>query len=284
VSLGWHQGCGLIAAATGALLVGLAFDVTIGATYAVTCALPIWWLAYLALLARQTPSPQSSLGVAPGKQWYPLGSLALWACALSVTLTLGSIFALFSVDYEAYRLGIEAAVQAFRTTLGPPQPTGTELALLESAGKLAAYLFVPSAAAPMELVMVAILLLGAKIVAISGRLPRPMPSFARDFVLPRSALLWLVAAAGFAGMYGWPRFVGVAVIASLGLFLALQGLATAHILVARLPARPIILGVGYAMIVVAVPWMLIGLALLGIAEMALSLRARALAASKGKIN
>jgi hypothetical protein len=113
---------------------------------------------------------------------------------------------------------------------------------------------------------------------LSGRLPRPMPRIARDFALPRMSLLGFVAGVGLASFPGWPRFLAIAVVATLTVFLALQGLATAHILLARVPARPVIFGIGYAMLVVAAPWMLIGLALLGLAEMALSLRDRALAA------
>ena len=59
----------------------------------------------------------------------------------------------------------------------------------------------------------------------------------------------------------------------------MQGLATAHVLVARIPARPLILGAGYAMIFVVEPWTFLGFAVLGLIDMALSLRARSLARS-----
>jgi hypothetical protein len=50
-----------------------------------------------------------------------------------------------------------------------------------------------------------------------------------------------------------------------------------HVLVWRVAARPLILGMGYAMIVVAEPWMVGALAVLGLAELVFSLRARSLA-------
>src|SRR5581483_9511413 len=112
-------------------------------------------------------------------------------------------------------------------------------------------------------------------VSLSGRLPRPLPLISREFILPRATLLGLAGSAALAPFHGWPRFLAIAITATLALLLAVQGLATAHVLLARVPARPIILGVGYALIVV-VPWMLLALAALGLVEMALSLRARAL--------
>jgi Zn-dependent protease len=137
----------------------------------------------------------------------------------------------------------------------------------------------PSSAAASALLTLVILLVAGKLVSWSGRLPRPLPRIARDFVLPRAALIGLAGSVVLAPFPGWSRFVSIALAATLALLLAMQGLATAHVLLARVPARPLILGVGYAMIMVIEPWMLIGLALLGLVEMALSLRARALAAS-----
>jgi len=103
--------------------------------------------------------------------------------------------------------------------------------------------------------------------------------------------------------HGWPRFVAIAIAATLAILFAIQGLATVHALLARAPARTVVLGIGYALIVV-VPWMMLArdpgrpvilgigyglmvamLAALGLAEMALSLRARARPASpRGKLH
>jgi hypothetical protein len=287
VSLGWHQRSGLIASVVAALVVGLAFDPLSGVMFALVFALPAWWLAFLALLARDKPPLEASgVETAPSqraqKQWYPVGNLALWAGGLSVLLTFGNVLT-FSVDYETYRMTVEATARsAFSGSVSELTPLGADLSWIEGFARLAATVMLPSIAAILALLMLIILLIAAKLVAISGRLPRPMPRIARDFVLPRALLLGLAGGIGLASLAGWPRFLAVAILASLGLFLAMQGLATAHILLARVPARPVILGVGYAMIVVAMPWMLIGLAVLGFAEMTLSLRDRALATSAGR--
>ena len=216
---------------------------------------------------------------APPSHWYPLGGLALWAGFLCVLLTLGYAL-MVSFDYATYRAVVEALIRsALGNVIEELTRLGADTSLVEEVPRAFASLFVPASAAVSALLMLIILLIAAKLVAMSGRLPRPMPHIARDFALPRASLFGLAGGIGLATLPGWPRFVAIALLASLALFFALQGLATAHILLARVSARPVILGVGYALIVFATPWMLIGLALLGLAEMALSLRARKLAAA-----
>ena len=282
VALGWQHRSGLVASLVGTLVVGLVFDPLFGAIFALAFALPAWFLSYLALLARHVQAVPATGGAAalpPGadKQWYPLGGLALWTAGLSVLLTFGGALSL-GPDYEAYRTSVQdLMLSALKggleelPNIGPQTPSLTDLA------RLLATVVVPSSAAASALVTLIILLIAAKLVSLSGRLPRPLPRIAREFVLPRITFLGFVVTAVLAVIPGWSRFLAIALAASLTLLLALQGLATAHILVARFPARPIILGIGYAMLVIAEPWMLIGLAFLGLAEMILSLRARSLA-------
>jgi hypothetical protein len=114
---------------------------------------------------------------------------------------------------------------------------------------------------------------------LSGRLPRPLPHVAREFVLPRATLIGLAGSVALVPFPGWARFVAIAIAASIAILFAMQGLATAHVLAGRAAIRPLILGIGYALILIAEPWMLVGLALLGVIDMALSLRARTLARS-----
>ncbi|MFN3673995.1 MAG: hypothetical protein ACK4VM_18990, partial [Bosea sp. (in: a-proteobacteria)] len=51
-SLGWNHRSGLVATAAGAIAVAIALVPSAGAAFAVIIALPAWWIAYLALLAR----------------------------------------------------------------------------------------------------------------------------------------------------------------------------------------------------------------------------------------
>jgi hypothetical protein len=283
VSLGWHYRSGLVASSAGTLAVGLAFDPLSGVMFALALALPVWWLAYLALLARQSEGIETSTGARPDKQWYPLGGLAIWAAGLSVLLTLGGALML-GPDYETYRATIQELVEgALKAGIGAGidelPSLGAQALSPERVARIVASLIVPSSAAASALLMLLILLVAGKLVSLSGRLPRQLPHIARDFTLPRAALIGLAGSVVLAPFPGWARFVSIALAATLALLLVMQGLATAHVLVARIPARPIILGVGYALIVVAEPWMLIGFALLGLVDMALQLRVRSLAAA-----
>jgi hypothetical protein len=283
VALGWNHRSGLAASAVGALAVGLVFDPLSGVMFALAFALPAWWLAFLALLAREGPPVETAASPRPDRQWYPLGGLAVWAAGLSVLLTLGGAMML-GPDYETYRLAVQDLVQsALKGGIGASidelPSLGANMLSAERVARIVASVIMPSSAAASALLTLVILLVAGKLVSWSGRLPRPLPRIARDFVLPRAALIGLAGSVVLAPFPGWSRFVSIALAATLALLLAMQGLATAHVLLARVPARPLILGVGYAMIMVVEPWMLIGLALLGLVEMALSLRARALAAS-----
>ncbi len=281
VSLGWHQRAGLAASLAGALAVGLVFDPFLGIMFALVFALPAWWLSFLALLAREGSRAESpGTNIATSKQWYPLGRLALWAAGLSVLLTLAGGL-MFGPDYEVYRASVQGIVQsALKEGLEELPRLGADVLSAEKVARFVATILVPASAAASALLTLIILLVAGKLVSLSGRLARPLPHVAREFVLPRTVLIGLAASAVLVAFQGWANFVAIEIAATLAILLAMQGLATAHILLARIPARPVILGVGYAMIVVAEPWMLGGLALLGLVEMALSLRARAVAAAQ----
>ncbi|SDR51697.1 Predicted membrane protein [Rhizobiales bacterium GAS113] len=305
VSLGWNHRSGLVASGVGALAVGLIFNPLLGLMFALAFALPLWWLSFLALLARHgaqvslprvslpqdslanvaAPNVSASPAVPPTPHWYPLGMLAIWAAGLSVALTLGGAM-LLGPDYETFRAAVQEMVEiALKSGMDELPGLGAETLPAERIASLVASVFLPLTAGGSTLLSLVILLVAAKIVSLSGRLPRPLPSIARDFVLPRSALIGLVASFVLAPFPGWPRFVAFALVGTIGMLLAMQGLATAHVLLARIPARPFILGVAYAMIVIVFPWVLMGLAIFGLVEMALALRARSLAhAASRKLN
>jgi hypothetical protein len=285
VSLGWNHRSGLIASAAGAIAVGLVFDSQSGLMFAFAFAAPVWWLAYLTLLAREGPASGSAANLPAAVHWYPLGSLALWAGGISVLLTLAGALML-GPSYDAYRSAIENVVEGvFKGGLaeeidGLPG-IGERGVSVADIARLFASIVVPMSAAASTLLTLVIMLAAAKLVSLSGRLPRPIPQIAREFVLPRVTLLGLVASFATAPFGGWPRFVALALAATIAMLLAIQGLATVHVLVWRVASRPLILGMGYAMILVAEPWMLAALAMLGVAELVFSLRARSLAQAPG---
>jgi hypothetical protein len=195
-----------------------------------------------------------------------------------LALTLGP-------EYDVYRAAIEELVQAaLKMGLGDSideiSGVGANTLSVENVASLMANYFIPAiAAAASTLLLLLILLVAAKLVSLSGRLSRPLPRIAREFVLPASTLIGLGLSFVLVPMPGWPRFVAIAVAGAVLILLAVQGLATAHVLIGRVAIRPLIIGIGYAMILIAEPWTILCLAILGLADMMLSLRIRSLASS-----
>jgi hypothetical protein len=311
VSLGWEHRCGLVASLVGAIAVGLIVGPLSGLWFALSSALPIWWLSYLALLAREgaqfaspsqyaapnqfSPSNQLAApsmagpvggmaqpdGMArsspPNVVWYPLGRLALWAGWLSALLIF-AFAVMLGPDYDTFVATIQDGVTpALKASMDELPGLNDGAVSVERLATLFALVIMPIGAAMLTLLTLVILLVAAKIVSLSGRLPRPLPAISREFVLPPATLAGIAAAILLGPFAGWPRFVAFALAGTAGMLFAMQGLATMHVLVARIAARPLILGVGYAMLVVASPWVLIGLAVLGLADMGFGLRARLIA-------
>src|SRR5712664_166518 len=101
-ALGWgplSATIGGIAAATG---LGAIFGLPYCIAFAVTVALPAWWLGHLALLGRPVTNGASSGNgaspVAPALEWYPVGRILLWISGFAVLTTLAALLTLGSDD------------------------------------------------------------------------------------------------------------------------------------------------------------------------------------------
>src|SRR5882757_8703760 len=94
-ALGWgplSATIGGIAAATG---LGVIFGLPHCIAFAVTVALPAWWLGHLVLLGRPLPNVASGNGaapVAPALEWYPLGRILLWIAGFAALTTMAALF------------------------------------------------------------------------------------------------------------------------------------------------------------------------------------------------
>src|SRR6266581_8719626 len=78
-ALGWGPIAatfGGIAAASG---LGAMFGLPYCLAFAITVALPAWWLGHLAMLGRPVPAAAASNGAAPAPvlEWYPVGRILL---------------------------------------------------------------------------------------------------------------------------------------------------------------------------------------------------------------
>jgi hypothetical protein len=264
-ALGWNHRAGLYATVAGALTIAVALSPTAGIAFAIIIALPAWWIAYLALLARQEPS---------GTEWYPLGHLLLWIAGTAALITVGSALVM-TTDYEAYRSVIARIIENLLTEMVRARllTLPADVRVTELAQSLAPAVPV-GIGASFVTTIAANLWLAAKAVQVSGRLPRPWP-FIPATTLPRRALTQLVLslAVAFAG-----GFVGVAGAAMTGALLAafmFSGLTLLHDLSRGKPWRtPMLISVYVALIVMqAVLTPLLALA--GLLDSLLGLRKRA---------
>lgn len=265
-ALGWNHRAGLVAVAAGTLAVAVVLKLPLGLAFAIGAALPAWWIAYLALLARDDGQG--------GGEWYPLGRLLVWIAAVATLVTVGGGLAI-STDFETYRSVMTRGLQFVLTSregVGPMVhlPAGVD------AGELAARLaaLVPAAAgASFVPMIVANLWLAAKAVQVSGRLPRPWP-FIPATRLPAKAVAGLFGGAllSFAG--GFVGLAGAALSGALIAAFGLAGLAAVHDLSRGKPWRAPTLFAVYLALVIMLITVFPFLALLGIADALIDLRRR----------
>lgn len=266
-AIGWDQRAGLVATATGSAAIALAFSPFSGLGFAVTTALPAWWLAYLALLGRTLPDGTV--------EWYPLGRVLAWT-ALTATLTLLAAAILSTGgDYGAFRdnaRGIARAILRVGADAVPPAGDGSNLR--EKVADASATLVPAFAAQGFTIVLSFYLWAAAKVVQVSGRLVRPWP-FVPGLAMPRLTLAALAGSVllGFVG-----NFVGVFGVALAGALVAafaLQGLAVVHDRSRGKSGRMGLLIGTYLLVVVSQGAALVALTLFGLADTAFGLRRRA---------
>lgn len=240
-ALGWNHRAGLFAAAAGALAVAVALTVSAGIAFAVIIALPAWWIAYLALLARNDGSGTT--------EWYPLGNLMVWVAATAALATVGSALVM-TTEYETYRAVIARIIENLLNEMvrGKLIALTPDADLPELARSLAPIVPV-GIGASFVTTITANLWLAGKTVQVSGRLPRPWP-FIPSTTLPRQALLLLVVSIVTALAGG---FIGVAGAAMTGALLAafmFSGLAMLHDLSRGRPFRtPMLISIYVALVV-----------------------------------
>ena len=124
---------------------------------------------------------------------------------------------------------------------------------------------------------------GARAVQLSQRLKRPWSNLPEALVLPPLLGIGLIVCVALAfalpGSAGHAAWIGVG---SLGCAYVMQGLAVIHCVSRGLPTRSPLLVALYLVSIVIVPLSLPALALVGLVESLLSLRARRAAAANIK--
>jgi cytochrome b len=269
-ALGRNHRAGLYASAAGALAVSIGLSLPAGFAFACIIALPAWWIAYLALLARSDESGTV--------EWYPLGHLMIW---IAGTATLASVASalVMTTDYETYRAVIGRIVDNLLAEMVRGKmltlPQGTTVAELSANITPLLVRAVPlGIAASVVTTITANLWLAAKTVQFSGRLPRPWP-FIPSTTLPRTALPLLAAGLVIAMLDGFVGLAGASLVGALLAAFMFSGLCLLHDLSRGQAWRtPMLISVYVALIVMqAVLTPLLALA--GMIDTLLGLRKRA---------
>lgn len=264
-ALGWNHRAGLVATVAGALAVAVALSLTASLAFAIIIALPAWWIAYLALLARHDPE---------GVEWYPLGRLLLWIAGTAALISVGSALVM-TTDYDAYRNVIARIIENLLNEMVRAKllTLPADVRLPELAQSLAPAVPV-GIGASFVTTIAGNLWLAAKAVQVSGRLPRPWP-FIPGTTLPRRAVLLLLLSVAVAFADGFVGVAGAAMTGALFAAFMFSGLALMHDLSRGRPWRtPMLISV-YVSLVVMQALLTPLLSLVGLLDSLLGLRKRA---------
>ncbi|MBP1182394.1 hypothetical protein [Methylobacterium sp. PvR107] len=288
VGLGWSHKAALAAVATGSLALVLLIAPFMGLAFGAYIALPAWWLAYLTLLGRETPN---------GLEWYPTGRLLGWIAA-TAALAFIAIAVLSSPNHAAFDAQLRGLANTLVQARMPDAPSDSDktrdagrasetgdtaadpkaapdadpadVTRTELADALARV--VPAFAANgLALLLAFYLWASARIVKISGRLPRPWPDIPST-AMPRATLVTLAVAVLMCFAPGYVGVLGVALVGAFSAAFSLQGLAAFHDRSRGRPGRGLMLFGMYLTLFVTQGIALVALTLFGLADTALDRR------------
>ena len=267
--LGWSHWAAMTAALAGALGLGAVFETVFLLAFAAGAGFPAWWLSYLAMLARPVAITNGSGQGAESFEWYPPGRLVVWAAVLGVLVVIIAI-PNFGVDADSFRAGLRDALNAImRVNNGTPARAGSNT---ERLLEILVNAIPPAAAVLATITNLLNLWLAARVVKFSGRLARPWPQLSSMSFPPlmTPALAVAIVLSFLDGMLG---IVGGIVAASLLLAYGVLGFAVLHAITQGMSARPFVLSITYAGVIL-LGWPMLALCLLGLVEMAIGLRGR----------
>jgi len=274
--LGWGWRSAAVAGAVGSAIVLVVSSPAVGAAFALTQAVPMVLLTYLALLAR----PVAESGVADANaeesavEWYPAGRLVIWSAVLAGAMAI-SVLMLVGGDLDTLR---KALAEFVKSAIEAGLPTGDGTAQLSEAevaslSEIALSVLPAASAMSWMTSLVFNLWLAGRVTLASGQLGRPWPDLAaitypRGTPLAFGLMLFATTLSGYPGLAA-SAFAG-------GLFVAylMLGLAIVHYTTRGQTWRPFALWLLYGALFVVNIWIGIVIAMLGLAETVLNLRAR----------
>ncbi|WP_398468094.1 hypothetical protein [Tardiphaga sp.] len=262
--LGWGPMTATIGGIAAATSLGLMFGMGYLAIFAITIALPAWWLGHLALLGRTVEAPASVTGPAkPKAEWYPIGRILLWIAVFASITTMAALLTL-GTDSETILGTLKRSFARIITgrTEGDSETIANTVAMIA-----------PSAASVVAIITLTLnLWLAGRITSTSGRLKRPWPDL-RTLALPPMTMVALCVAIALTFLGGIVGMFAQIVSATLLMAYALTGFATLHALTIGLGSRTIVLSMVYAMTLV-LGWPILVAACLGLADAFFGFRQR----------
>jgi hypothetical protein len=268
-ALGWGPIAATIGGIAAASGLGAIFGLPYCIAFAVTVALPAWWLGHLALLGRPLPNATAGNGSAPPApqlEWYPVGRILLWIAGFAALTTIAAMLTL-GTDAEA----ITGALRRGLSRILTPRDAA-------SSGDTERWVAALAIIAPMAATIVAMmtltlnLWLAGKITATSGRLQRPWPDL-KSAELPPMTLVVLSIVLAFCFVGGILAMFAQIVATALMMAYALTGFAVLHTLTLALKSRVIWLCCAYA-VVVTFGWPVLAMIALGLADAIFGIRQR----------
>ena len=225
-AMGWGPLSATIGGIAAAVSIGALFGLHHCIAYALSVAVPAWWLGHLAMLGRPV-NDGSEQGAARLDGMVPGRPHPAWIAGFAALITLMTLFA-FTTDPDAITAALKRGVTGFLrcTELRPNER------VIDAAATLA-----PAAIVIGPLIMLTInLWLAAKITATSGRLQRPWPDL-KATTLPPMTLVALCVAIAFCFTGGLLALVAKIAAGALLMAYALTGFAVLHTLTLALKSR-----------------------------------------------
>ncbi|PPQ15989.1 hypothetical protein GA0061098_1002462 [Bradyrhizobium shewense] len=272
-AIGWGPLCASLGGIAAAIGLGALFGLPYCIAFAVTVALPAWWLGHLVLLSRPVGkvavghvAPDAATPAEPELEWYPVGRILLWLAGFATLTTIAALLTL-GTDAETIigtlRRGL---MRLLRAT--DPQSSGEAGQFVDAMVRIA-----PAGATIIAMMTLTLnLWLSAKITATSGRLRRPWPDM-KTAELPPMTLVALCIALAFCFTGGLLAIAAQIAAAALMMGYALTGFAVLHTLTLALKSRTFWLGSTYAVVVVF-GWPVIAMVILGLADAVFGFRER----------
>jgi hypothetical protein len=269
-ALGW----GPIAATIGGILAASGLGVIFGLPYciafAITVALPAWWLGHLALLGRPLPGTDSGNGSAPPAppqmEWYPVGRIVLWIAGFAALTTIAAMLTL-GTDAETITSSLRRGLSRILGARDPASSGDIERVVT------ALSIIAPAAATIVAMMTLTLnLWLAGKITATSGRLHRSWPDL-KSTELPPMTLVALCVALAFCFTGGLVAMLAQIVATALLMAYALIGFAVLHTVTLSLNSRGFWLSCAYA-VVITFGWPMLAMIALGLADALFGIRQR----------